>query len=61
MIIQGNEYSEMWSYVEIEIYGCQLADEECAELSEVENTFFNFFYQTSNADFADATTDNPLN
>ena len=60
MIIQGNEYSDIWSYVEIEIYGCQLPEDECADISEVENTFFNFFYQTSHADFADATTDNPL-
>ena len=60
MILQGNEYSDTWSFVEIEIFGCQLPEEECADLSEVDNTFLNFFYLTSSTDFTDYSSDVPL-
>ena len=43
LVIQGQTDSEMFSYVEISILGCDLPEGECADISEVENTYLQFF------------------
>ena len=37
MILQGNLESSLYAYIEIDINGCQLPEEECADDSEVMN------------------------
>ncbi len=43
LVVQGQTDSEMFSYVEIAILGCDLPEGECADISEVENTYLTFY------------------
>ena len=53
MILQGNLESDMFAYIDIEINGCQLPEDQCADLSEVDNHYLNMYYLTSHVDFTD--------
>ena len=60
MILQGNLEESLFRYIEIEVIGCQLPEEECADLSEVDNFTINMFYLTSHADFTDFASNEVL-
>ena len=51
LILQGKEDSEMFSYIEIKIKGCNLPEEECADMSEVDDTFVELTTLKSHVDF----------
>ena len=53
MILQGNLESDMFAYIDIEINGCQLPEDQCADLSEVDNHYLNMYFLTSHVDFTD--------
>ena len=43
LLLKGKGDSEMFSYVEIKIIGCDLPDDQCADNSEIDNTYVTFF------------------
>ena len=53
MILKGNLESDVYAYIEIDINGCQLPEEECAPDSDVMNHYLNMYYLTSHVDFTD--------
>ena len=51
MIIQGQTYSQMFSYVEISVLGCDLPQGECADAVDTGNTYLQLFALQSRIDF----------
>ena len=55
MYMEGAYESENFSYVKIAIIGCDLGQEQCAELSSVDNLPVNLITLKSHVDFAEKT------
>ena len=47
----------MFSYVEIAVMGCDLPEGECADITDVENTYLQFFALQSRIDFEEIDQD----
>ena len=43
----------MFAYVEINIKGCQLPEDQCANITDIDNHYLNMYYLTSHVDFTD--------
>ena len=53
MILKGNLESDLYAYIEIDINGCQLPEEECASDEDILNYMLNMYYLTSIVDFTE--------
>ena len=58
--MSGKGDSKVFKYIELSLVGCDLPAGECADSSEVDNTYINFFQTSSKADFADFRDENVL-
>ena len=51
MYLQGNFGTEDFAYLEISILGCDLPDDQCSDISEVDNLMVSMITLQSHVDF----------